>query len=892
MKIQYRRSIILASCIIVSCLYGFAQSPPPHPRLLFSSSEISDLRGKAANTHAAIWKPILDQATILLSSSVTPMPTNAGLDSFYRAADNLTVIAFASLITNEDQFYDKTREYLISYASWSYWGDEQQLGGRDLGLAAMISSNAIAYDWMYDRLSVQERNTIRAALGRFTQDEYIAATTPFNSVWNNWWGKSYIQNHWSTNNSSIGIATLALEGEDNRTDTWLNHVITEMQKDTYILENMTDGSWHEGIQYQNMKFSAPMCFYLSLKRLKQIDIIPHSHFQRLVTWRIYNRLPGQVQYNREFSGCVFPYSSYVHAWGGWDKGGGTTLLHFIASQDRNAQAKWLAEKIRSESGLRAYWRAAEYVFEYLYYDASVASVQPDLPLSCTFTDLEGVIWRTGWNDSDLVFGLKSGAYGGRFAYNRYVNRLYPFDSGGDANVGHGHGDANSFYLFRGGVDLSSEMPDKPGPANESAVHNTILVDGRDQYRSEWHNLYEDTDGKLSAVFGTPGFDYLAADATNRYRTRGNGSHPIAPGAWWLNEFTRHVFFVRPNYFVIVDNLRSDSLHRYDWVAHFSEKKPAPVIVEGDWVKAPASVTDVLGIKVLTPAGFVYEIGESIHPYTNPPITKPYIRIRPAANAANVRFITLLYPTTQNDWTIKPDATLLAETESGCAVRVNDGNYTDHIFNYSATVDSLTAGEYYLRGTTATVIKSISDDLKKIFLGKSSMLSVASNERILVQTSGEKITLEAVYSGSSLALFSPDTIHHMIIYAPGVSTKEVTMNQISVYASKQGDYIILDDIWYAGVVPAVPVLYQNFPNPFNPNTTIQYSLPGVMHITMKIYNILGQEVRTVIDEIQVGGIKHVFWDSRNDQGQPVASGVYFYRLQAGSTMETKKLILVK
>jgi hypothetical protein len=83
------------------------------------------------------------------------------------------------------------------------------------------------------------------------------------------------------------------------------------------------------------------------------------------------------------------------------------------------------------------------------------------------------------------------------------------------------------------------------------------------------------------------------------------------------------------------------------------------------------------------------------------------------------------------------------------------------------------------------------------------------------------------------------------------------------------------------------LLQNFPNPFNPSTTIAYDLPRDTRVTLKLYDILGREVTTLVNEDEKAGHKTIAWSSED-----VASGVYYYRLQAGEYVSTRKMILLR
>ena len=105
----------------------------------------------------------------------------------------------------------------------------------------------------------------------------------------------------------------------------------------------------------------------------------------------------------------------------------------------------------------------------------------------------------------------------------------------------------------------------------------------------------------------------------------------------------------------------------------------------------------------------------------------------------------------------------------------------------------------------------------------------------------------------------------------------------------------------GLLPETWNLSQNYPNPFNPTTTIQYALPqgdrrletgDGIYTTLKIYNILGQEVETLVDEVKEAGYYSVTWDGKDDSGRDVSSGVYFYRLMAGNFTATKRMVLMR
>jgi hypothetical protein len=94
------------------------------------------------------------------------------------------------------------------------------------------------------------------------------------------------------------------------------------------------------------------------------------------------------------------------------------------------------------------------------------------------------------------------------------------------------------------------------------------------------------------------------------------------------------------------------------------------------------------------------------------------------------------------------------------------------------------------------------------------------------------------------------------------------------------------------IPQKFELYQNYPNPFNPSTSISFDLAEDVFVTLKIYNILGQEIRTLVNDFKPAGKYTVVWDGKDNNGNAVGSGIYLYKINAGKFTKTMKMVLAK
>lgn len=141
-----------------------------------------------------------------------------------------------------------------------------------------------------------------------------------------------------------------------------------------------------------------------------------------------------------------------------------------------------------------------------------------------------------------------------------------------------------------------------------------------------------------------------------------------------------------------------------------------------------------------------------------------------------------------------------------------------------------------------------------------------NDASIQEINVETITLEEPYHDLLFVYHDGDEIR----------TEKPEIDNVTVSLSDVGNSM-----------PQEFYLAQNYPNPFNPTTTFEFALPTAQHVTLTVYNVLGQNVSTLVDENMNAGVHQITWDASD-----VSSGVYFYRLNANDKTETRKMMLLK
>ena len=120
-------------------------------------------------------------------------------------------------------------------------------------------------------------------------------------------------------------------------------------------------------------------------------------------------------------------------------------------------------------------------------------------------------------------------------------------------------------------------------------------------------------------------------------------------------------------------------------------------------------------------------------------------------------------------------------------------------------------------------------------------------------------------------------------------------RLTKYEARNSGNVALPLTKVQGAGEAVPTTYmlkQNYPNPFNPTTTIAYEVPTTSEVTLEVFNMLGQKVATLVNDVQESGFYQVHWNGQDSDHRQVASGLYLYRMHAGSFTSVKKMVLLK
>ncbi len=242
------------------------------------------------------------------------------------------------------------------------------------------------------------------------------------------------------------------------------------------------------------------------------------------------------------------------------------------------------------------------------------------------------------------------------------------------------------------------------------------------------------------------------------------------------------------------------------------------------------------------------------------------------------------------------------------------SYNNVVVAYKGTLN-LSSGEYFLKRLGLGVSNKLIIDVSAgpVIINVVNYLIFGLNNNVEIIGGGsDQVTFNSMQS-KNLYISSHSFISGNII-APNAKVKigsgstfvgSICAKHIYVYSRVTFSYhssaspspkMAVDDAAVLDInqtmVPSKFSLEQNYPNPFNPVTTIRFSLPEAANVSLKIYNSRGNVVRTLVSDNMRAGYHNILWHGNNDASVKVSSGMYFYRITAGSFVQTRKMILMK
>lgn len=746
-----------------------------HPFLFRISDYNLNTVGNPNSPLNQIWISVRNYADTILAEPLPPDSpySNGDLDFFRNAGNALLPLAFTAHITGDTLYINRARKHLLIFAGWGRWDLTNNLSNPDssivdLGTAHMVMMNSIAFDWMYNFLTITERDSIINSLSHHAGRLYNAAVSTYNPFWMNWWRKSYVQNHLGINYSALGIAALALSSHNSNSAAWLNLVIDRISRLKFLLDGVNDGTWHEGHNYQLYLFSLTIPFLHNLKIIQNQDLIPRDYFDNFVKWRLFNILPGSKEW-------FISYSDYEKSWGdNWS----LNVFRFIASANQNSYSQWMAERTLFYGQRRPdIWSAPYSVLECFYYDTSLTAQNPfGLQTDALFNDMNAVVWKTGWADNALKFGLLASPYGGRFVFDTFTAfpRIYPWEEGGnELNFGHAHDDALTFYIYNKGSWLTDEVVSR----NKSTeYHNSILIDDFEQYRvpdslSFSRTAFLDTDPSPIFLLHTNNFNFLKVDAANSYSKRSDLND--------VDKVTRVVFFTKPDYFLMIDNLKSLTPRKYTWVCHFAQN----VSIEGSWVKGAGTNNQVLGVNVLSPVQRTFTTGND---------GLPFVHVSNSSNVSDLRFINLLFPSDETLWNQKPVAELISDDGYAAIVKVDLSEQFARedfiIAQYDLSAPSRLIDHFAFDGSIAFYSKNTSGYPLKLSLFEGTYLTDLQAGIELINVIDPDSLIEVIFSNDTCYIYGSFS-GTFLLYAP-VTSVALLNNDIKSF-KRAGKHIIIN-----------------------------------------------------------------------------------------------------
>ena len=512
------------------------------PHLFLGKQTIEEWCTASQTTHRARFARLIDQANSYLTY-IPPVEHPRETITYIGMA--IANLALAFCLTDDERYLDRARQWIEIAIGYPHWGVIRHPDS-DLNAAWLLFGLGLTHDWLHDVMPREEHDALRAKLhlqGTRLYDFAVAKE-------GEWWSSAYWQNHnWIC---YAGLATVAhtLEREHPETRAWSNRAVENFRAVFSLLPE--DGSDYEGAVY--WCYGLPWLLIAAdlIQQQTGIDLHTSEFLRNTFYYRLYASAPNLVD-TANFGDCHDRRRAHAAA-----------IYYRLASVYRNGHAQWLAdyfehtgewERERREGLLRP--SSASHAFlEFLWYDPTVAPAPIyNLPRARVFPDLGLVCARSDWSPSAAYIAFKCSKPTGTKAWTlgHAINRERGWKM---LKTGHAHPDENSFIVVRGSDYLA--VDEGYSHKKQSCHHNTVLVDGKGQYREGVYHvadeLGEEWGCKLESHFAGQRVVYARGEAASAYDP-----------ALTLERFTRQMLFIGAKHIVVCDDLAAREPREFAWL---------------------------------------------------------------------------------------------------------------------------------------------------------------------------------------------------------------------------------------------------------------------------------------------------------------------------------------
>jgi len=823
-----------------------------HPRLLFTSDELPDLRAKVSDggydDDAYEFVRILAENSYANSTLSQLMGNYSGLSSIPNlglAAHLATPLDTASIRIGRDLTVYIAENFDVD-------GDEANSGLR-------LRALALGYDMFF----ADAPDSVRALV----RDEIISYMTCMTTdylykVMFTW--RPYLANHSAMFAGPLGMASICLRDEvdpellDNAMD----------QADALIDSLLTyqfdpGGVYKEGCLYGAWTMRQLVYYFHARKRFDGFDYAAHPIIRAVENWFAYEVLPvghGKTNNLNDSSYFTAPlplHGSYLD-WAQWNWSSGLSA--------------WIWEHTSGPYGID-YYSYADKAATVLW-NTAPEPLQPDsiLPPSQLWEDGGLFYYRTGWQSGldsrDVVLSFYSGKFHG----------------------GHAQEDQNSFTLYAYGEKFAIDH----GPGRipkQSESHNIVFVDGAGQ-----HNAGSSigTDGRIESYLLSDFADYVMGDATAAYTTYSEFNAPGWPFSWcdWSWGYVganpvlharRRLFVVRdagtPPFFIITDDMDKDgSVHEYEWRLHTFINNT--VDISTNPIRIGAASAD-LDVHLLFPD--FSETTLSTEDYFNEVMDPNSTLLKLAYNGVNPRFAVLLFPF---------DATVAAPVVSrelhpwGYVCRLDWGGGVRDVIIGNHSGGTVSWGpDSLLTDASVAIVRTEDAHVIRHLLVDATVFAYDGVDHVRFFDASATCALD----GDVVQIDRGDAVFSFL--DTGIEGIECRGESIP-FVSAAG-YLFSESVVASEGEPVPQALSVSvYPNPFNPTVSVRIETTAGSRVRASVYDASGSLVGELMDATTTTNVTTIRWDARNRSGKPVASGIYFLKVSAKGYARTEKLVVVR